>query len=43
MIWKEETAMKKFEMPEIQVEKFSIEDVITTSTVQGGDDQLPLV
>ncbi len=33
--------MKKFEMPEIQVEVFAVEDVITTSVV-GGENQLPL-
>lgn len=30
--------MKKFEMPEIEIEKFAMEDVITTS---GGDDIIP--
>ena len=34
--------MKKFEMPEIQVEVFAVEDVITTSLVTGGENQLPL-
>ena len=33
--------MKKFEMPEIQVEIFAVEDVITTSAA-GGENQLPL-
>lgn len=32
--------MKKFEMPEIEVEKFAVEDVITTSTQN--EDQLPM-
>lgn len=36
--------MKKFETPEIEVEKFSIEDIITTSTGNGdnntNDDEL---
>ena len=31
--------MKKFEMPEIQVEAFSVEDVVTTSG--GNGTQLP--
>lgn len=31
--------MKKFEMPKMDIVKFSIEDVITTSTTGGnGDD-----
>lgn len=35
--------MKKFEMPEIEVEKFAVEDVITTSTeLPGNEDQLPM-
>ena len=29
--------MKKFEMPEINVEKFAVEDVITTSTGADAD------
>ena len=32
--------MKKFEMPEIEIEKFAVEDVITTSTPN--EDQLPM-
>jgi hypothetical protein len=28
--------MKKFEIPEIEVTKFAVEDVITTSNVGGG-------
>ena len=32
--------MKKFEMPEIEIEKFAVEDVITTSTQN--EDQLPM-
>ena len=31
--------MKNFEMPEIEIEKFAVEDVITTS---GNPDQLPM-
>ena len=31
--------MKMFEMPEIEIEKFAVEDVITTS---GNEDQLPM-
>ena len=36
--------MKKFEMPEIEVEIFNIEDVITTSGEEyvPGDDELPI-
>ena len=30
--------MKKFEMPAIEVEVFAIADVITTSTVTGGNE-----
>ena len=31
--------MKNFEIPTIEIEKFNIEDVITTSTTEpGGDD-----
>lgn len=33
--------MKKFEMPEIEVEIFAVEDVITTSTPGTGDNQTP--
>ena len=34
--------MKKFEMPEIEVEIFAVEDVITTSSTPGtGDNQTP--
>lgn len=32
--------MKKFETPELNVVKFEIEDVITTSPLQGGDETL---
>lgn len=31
----------KFEMPEINVEKFEIADVITVSSGNNNDDQLP--
>ena len=34
-----------FEMPEIEIEKFAVEDVITTSNEGGGsgnEDQLPM-
>lgn len=37
--------MKMFEMPEIEIEKFAVEDVITTSNEEGGsgnEDQLPM-
>lgn len=35
--------MKKFEMPEIEVEKFAVEDVITTSSIESGNEnQTPL-
>ena len=30
--------MKKFEIPEIEVKKFEVEDVITTSNPEGGED-----
>jgi hypothetical protein len=30
--------MKKFENPEIDVQKFSVEDVITTSELEKDDD-----
>lgn len=33
--------MKLFEIPEIEVIEFSVEDVITTSS--GGEDEFPLV
>ncbi len=33
--------MKKFEMPEIEIELFAIEDVITTSTKPTEEDVLP--
>ena len=33
--------MKNFEMPEIEIVKFNIEDVITTSS--GREDEFPLV
>lgn len=29
--------MKKFEIPEIEIRKFAIEDVITDSAVEGDD------
>ncbi len=30
--------MKKFETPEVEVIKFAVEDIITTSTVEGGGE-----
>lgn len=34
--------MKKYEMPEIEVINFNVEDVITTSgDLEGGDNKLP--
>lgn len=30
--------MKKFEIPEIEVKKFEVEDVITTSNPESGED-----
>jgi len=34
--------MKKFEVPDIQVEKFGVEDVITTSST-GNENQTPTI
>ena len=34
--------MKLFEMPEIKVVEFSVEDVITTSDVVPGENELPI-
>lgn len=33
--------MKSFEIPEIELIKFDVEDVITTSGDEVGDNQLP--
>lgn len=33
--------MKKFETPEIEISKFDVEDVITTSG-EGREDELPI-
>lgn len=35
--------MKKFEVPAIQVENFSVEDVITTSSATGNENQTPTI
>lgn len=35
--------MKRFEIPEIEIVKFSVEDIITTSNEPGREDEFPLV
>lgn len=34
--------MKKFEMPEIEVVEFAVEDVITASTGEGKDNEFEI-
>ena len=33
--------MKKFETPLMEIQKFAVEDVITTSGITPGEDQTP--
>lgn len=34
--------MKKFETPEIEISKFDVEDVITSSLDEGREEELPI-